>query len=105
MACDEPLFSAQESIWPLHWRKGRASFVETGLAALVKKYVKAGRLKVTGDAVKAVSQSDIVFIVVATVVDEKRKPDRCGVAFLARSFSVYMGPGRRRRIPSRSAGG
>ena len=56
-------------------RKGRASFVETGLAMLVKKYVKSGRLKATGDAIKAVSQSDIVFIVVATVIDEKKKPD------------------------------
>jgi UDP-N-acetyl-D-mannosaminuronic acid dehydrogenase len=56
-------------------RKGRASFVETGLAVLVKKYVKSGRLKATGDAIKAVSQSDIVFIVVATVIDEKKKPD------------------------------
>ncbi len=56
-------------------RKGRASFVETGLGVLVKKYVKTGRLKATGDAVKAASQSDIVLIVVATIVDEKKKPD------------------------------
>jgi nucleotide sugar dehydrogenase len=56
-------------------RKGRASVVETGLGVLVKKYVKAGRLKATGDAIKAVSQSDIVLIVVATVVDVKKKPD------------------------------
>jgi nucleotide sugar dehydrogenase len=56
-------------------RKGRVSFVETGLAVLVKKYVKTGRLKATGDVIKAVSQSDIVLIVVATMVDEKRKPD------------------------------
>jgi UDP-N-acetyl-D-mannosaminuronic acid dehydrogenase len=56
-------------------RKGKASFIETGLATLVKKCVKAGRIKATGDAIKAVSQSDIVLIVVATMVDEKRKPD------------------------------
>ncbi len=56
-------------------RKGRTSVVETGLGVLVKKHVKTGRLKATGDTTKAVSQSDIVFIVVATVVDAKKNPD------------------------------
>jgi UDP-N-acetyl-D-mannosaminuronic acid dehydrogenase len=56
-------------------KKGRAPFVETGLAALVKKHVKSGRLKATGDTQKAVSQSDVILIVVATIVDEKKKPN------------------------------
>jgi len=56
-------------------RKGRAPFVETGLTALVKKHVKSGRLKATGDAQKAASQSDVILIVVATIVDEKKKPN------------------------------
>jgi UDP-N-acetyl-D-mannosaminuronic acid dehydrogenase len=56
-------------------RKGRAPFVETGLTALVKKHVKSGRLKATGDTQKAASQSDVILIVVATIVDEKKKPN------------------------------
>jgi len=56
-------------------RKGKAPFVETGLAALVKKHVKSSRLKATGDAIKTISRSDIVLIVVATIVDEKKKPN------------------------------
>jgi len=56
-------------------RKGRAPFVETGLTALVKKHVKSGRLKATGDTQKAASQSDVILIVVATTVDEKKKPN------------------------------
>ncbi len=56
-------------------RKGKASFVETGLATLVKKHVKSGRLKATGDVKEAVSRSDVVIIVVATVIDEKKKPN------------------------------
>ena len=56
-------------------RKGRAPFVETDLTVLVKKHVKSGRLKATGDTQKAASQSDVILIVVATIVDEKKKPN------------------------------
>jgi nucleotide sugar dehydrogenase len=56
-------------------KKGRASFVETGLAELVKKHVKSGRIKATGDAHKAASRSDVILIAVATTIDEKKKPD------------------------------
>jgi len=56
-------------------KRRKAPFVETGLSALVRNHVKSGRLKATCDTQKAVSQSDIIVIVVATVVDEKKKPD------------------------------
>ena len=56
-------------------RKGRAPFVETGLTGLVKKHVKSGHIKATGDAHRAASQSDVIIIVVATIVDAKKKPD------------------------------
>jgi len=56
-------------------KKGKAPFVETGLSALVKKHVRSGRLTSTTDTQKAVSQSDIIVIVVATVVDEKKRPN------------------------------
>jgi len=56
-------------------KKGKAPFVETNLSALVKKHVRSGRLTATADTSKAVSQSDIIVIVVATVVDEKKRPN------------------------------
>lgn len=56
-------------------KRGKAPFVETRLAALVKKHVRNGRLTATIDTKTAASQSDIIVIVVATVVDEKKKPN------------------------------
>jgi len=55
-------------------KKGRAPFVETGLTVLVKRHVRTGRLIATTDTQGAASQSDIILIVVATVIDEKKKP-------------------------------
>jgi len=56
-------------------KKGKTPFVETDLSAIVKKYVKINRLTVTADAQLAASQSDVIVIVVATTVDEKKKPN------------------------------
>ena len=56
-------------------KKGKASFVETGLGSLVKKHTRNGRLVATTDTRKAASQSDIAVIIVATVIDEKKKPN------------------------------
>jgi len=56
-------------------KKGKAPFVETGLSALVKKHVKSGRFTATTETKKAVSESDIILIIVPTVIDEKKKPD------------------------------
>jgi len=56
-------------------KKGRASFVETGLSALVKKHVKSGRFKATTDTRRAGSESDLIVFVVPTVIDEKKKPN------------------------------
>lgn len=56
-------------------KKGKSPFVETSLSALMRKHVRNGRLTATTDTQKAASQSDIILIIVATVVDEKKKPD------------------------------
>lgn len=56
-------------------KKGKAPFVETGLSALLKKHVRSGRLIATIDTQKAASQSDIIMIIVATAIDEKKKPN------------------------------
>lgn len=56
-------------------KRGKAPFVETGLAALVKKHVKSGRLIITTDTKRAASESDAAIIIVPTMIDEKKKPD------------------------------
>ncbi len=56
-------------------RKGKAPFVENGLSMLIKKHVRSGRFTATTDTKKATSESDIIVIVVPTVIDEKKKPD------------------------------
>ena len=56
-------------------KRGKAPFVETGLSILLKKHLRSGSFKATTDTKKAVSQSDIIMIIVPTVIDEKKKPD------------------------------
>jgi len=56
-------------------KKGKTPFVETGLSALVKKHVKSGRFTATTDARKAALESDIIMVIVPTVIDEKKNPD------------------------------
>lgn len=56
-------------------KKGKAPFVETGLSELVKKHAKSTRFTATTDIKKAASESEIIFFIVPTVVDEKKKPD------------------------------
>jgi len=56
-------------------RKGKAPFVENGLAALVKKHVRSGRFTAAADTKKAAAESDIIMVIVPTVLDEKKKPD------------------------------
>jgi nucleotide sugar dehydrogenase len=56
-------------------KRGRASFADPKLDALLKRYVKNGRLTATSDARKAASTSDVVVFVVAIPVDRKKKPN------------------------------
>ena len=57
-------------------RKGKSPFLEPGLDDIIAKNVKAGRLRATDKIGWAVSQSDVVLIVVDTPVDEEKKqPD------------------------------
>ena len=56
-------------------KKGKTPFVETGLPPLVKKHIKSGRIVVTTDTKKAVSESDVIIFIVPTTIDQKKKPD------------------------------
>jgi len=55
--------------------KEKSPFPEPGLEELISKNVKNKRLIATADTGWAVSQSDIIIIVVDTPIDEKMKPD------------------------------
>jgi len=55
--------------------KEKSPFPEPGLEELISKNVKNKRLVATADTEWAVSQSDVIIIVVDTPIDEKMKPD------------------------------
>lgn len=55
--------------------QGKAPFSEPGMDALIKKHVEEGRLKATNDNKEVASLSDIILLVLPTLVDEKKKPD------------------------------
>jgi len=55
--------------------KEKSPFPEPGLEELISKNVKNKRLIATADTGWAVSQSDVIIIVVDTPIDEKMKPD------------------------------
>ena len=55
--------------------KEKSPFLEPGLEELISKNVKNKRLIATMDTGWAVSQSDVIIIVVDTPIDEKMKPD------------------------------
>ncbi len=86
-------------------KRGRASFAEPRLSALLKKHVKNGRLRATSDAKKAASTSDVIVFVVQTPIDRKKKPNyfrlekACkdvGMGLRSRSLVIFagaMGPG------------
>jgi len=56
-------------------KKGRASFAEPELDALVKKNVKNGCLTATSDAREAASASDVIVFAVPIPIDRKKKPN------------------------------
>jgi len=56
-------------------KRGRASFAEPELDALIKRHVKDGRLTTTSDARKAALTSDVIIFAVPTPIDQKKKPN------------------------------
>jgi len=56
-------------------KKGKAPFVEQGLAKLIKKHAKTERLTVTSQVKEAVSKGNVIMFAVSTPVDQKKKPD------------------------------
>ncbi|MBI5449538.1 UDP-glucose/GDP-mannose dehydrogenase family protein [Candidatus Gottesmanbacteria bacterium] len=71
-------------------KKGEAPFFEPGLAELVKRNLKAGRLIFTLDYAQAVGPSEIVFICVGTPPKENGEADLTSVFAAAESISACM---------------
>lgn len=74
-------------------RRGRASFTDPGLNALVKKHVKDGSLTATSDLRKAASTSDIIIFAVPTPIDQKKKPDYSYVEKACKDVGICLRSG------------
>lgn len=63
---------------------------EPGLEEIYKRNLKTNRLKFTTDAVKAVQESEIIFICVNTPTNEHREADLTAVQEVAKAIGRYM---------------
>ena len=63
---------------------------EPGLEEIYKRNFKAGRLKFTTDTIKAVQESDIIFICVDTPNKEHQEADLKAVKEVAKAVGQYM---------------
>ena len=63
---------------------------EPGLEEIFKKNLKAGRLKLTTGAKKAIQESEIIFICVNTPTNEHQEADLTAVKDVAKSIGKYM---------------
>jgi len=71
-------------------KNGVIPIYEPGLEEIFKRNVEAGRLKFTGDAVRAVQESEIIFICVNTPSNEHQEADLTAVKMVAGSIGQYM---------------
>lgn len=90
--------------------KGDSPNTEPGLSPLLKKTVKAGKLSVTTGTEEAVANSDVIFIIVPTMIDRQKRADYSAVEDVCVSigkgikngalvvFSSTCGPGVTERV-------
>ena len=71
-------------------KNGIIPIYEPGLEELYKRNVEAGRLTFTTDAVKAVQESEIIFICVNTPANEHREADLTAVIEVAKAVGRHL---------------
>lgn len=73
--------------------EGNSHLDEPSLERLVKRHMKTGKLKATTSVEEASSQSDIIIIVVPTLIDQSKKPDYSAVENVCKGISKGMHAG------------
>jgi len=71
-------------------KNGFIPIYEPGLEELFKRNVEAGRLKFTTDAIKAVQESEIIFICVNTPTNEHQEADLTAVEAVAKTIGQHI---------------
>ena len=71
-------------------KNGIIPIYEPGLQEQYKRNLKAGRLKFTTDAKKAIRESEIIFICVDTPTNEHQEADLTAVKEVAKAIGQYM---------------
>ncbi len=69
---------------------GRLTIYEPGMEEIFKRNIKGGRLKFTTDTIKAVQESEVIFICVGTPSSENQAADLTAVEEAAASIGQYM---------------
>lgn len=69
---------------------GRSPVDEPGLQPLIQKHVLEGRLRATDDVGDAASRSDVILIVVPTLIDAQRRPDYSAVERVCRGIGLRL---------------
>lgn len=74
--------------------KGQPIIEEKGLSPLVREAVEAGRLRATMDLEGLVRESDVVFVVVQTPIDDRKRPDLGPLEAACRTLARGLGRGK-----------
>ena len=73
--------------------KGEPTIDEAGLPAMLKKAVRSGRFSATTNTEQATANSDIIFIVVPTLIDRQKRADYSAVEDASVSIGKGLKPG------------
>ena len=71
-------------------KNGQLTIYEPGMEEIFKRNLKGGRLKFTTDTIKAIQESDIIFICVGTPSNSQDEADLTAVKEVAKSIGKYM---------------
>ncbi|MDD2388939.1 MAG: UDP-glucose/GDP-mannose dehydrogenase family protein [Desulfobacterales bacterium] len=73
-----------------HLADGELTIYEPGLEEIFQRNVKGGRLRFTTDPMKAIEESDVIFICVGTPTDHFLNADLTAVKAAARNIGLFM---------------